>query len=323
MKEFKDKLKELLLEYNNISPEKLEKELSKKNLFVSANAIRGYLNGIAPKSIEYYMNLASFFNVSPLYLIDNNIENRDFNNIDIGKELNLSDESIKNIKNVKDKKILNYFFENSNFSMLIYQFSLFFNIEKIINYDLKIILYVCDIFEYIMECNKTGKQNNLDEYFTKCDNAINSIVNFTNNTEFFDPSDSKYDLFSQAYEAFKDSFYSNWIEDDSECSDLCGYCDDMLDLFDEITKKYELYSKIIKLNIDNLIYNYIYELENVYDVSLSSIDYTEILGKYIKHLNKFEPINKDIKNSYNIVKQKLNKQEEKNKQKLNKLKKAD
>ncbi len=139
MKEFKEKLQELIKEHNNISPENLEKELDNMNLFVSANAIRGYLKGKFPKNMEYYFNLAKYFNVSPLYLIDNNIENKEsIENIQVGQQLLLSDKSIDNIKKSpmksKNKLIEGDFFKKTSFFIEMNQDLKEFK-EKLDNYN--------------------------------------------------------------------------------------------------------------------------------------------------------------------------------------------
>ena len=153
MKEFKVKLKELMKEHNNISPEKLEKELENMNLFVSANAVRGYLKGKFPKNMEYYFNLAQYFNVSPMYLIDNKVSNKNCDNIKMGETLELSDKALDRIKNVSNKKMQNYFFETFQYDDFIKNLDLYYKVQKIINYDLMLILYICDIWEYIVDRN--------------------------------------------------------------------------------------------------------------------------------------------------------------------------
>jgi len=286
MKEFKEKLKELMEEHNNISPEKLEKELENMNLFVSANAIRGYLKGKFPQNMEYYLNLAKYFNVSPMYLIDNKVLNRNCNNIDIGKKLELSDKALDKIKNVSNKKMQNYFFETFQYENFIKDLDLYYKIQRILNYDLKLILYICDIWEYIVDRNNKNKQEELREYFDKCDNAVVNIIHFTDNTIFFDPSDSKYELFRDEYRLVKNDIFNGKLE----LGD--GKLEGLIDLFEEIHQKYKMYSKIIKLNITDNINKYLYAYEKMYDISLGSEDYAKMFGKYIKHINS------DIREDY-------------------------
>lgn len=292
MREFREKLKELMKEHNNISPEKLEKELEKNSLFVSANAIRGYLKGKYPQNMQYYFNLAEYFKVSPMYLIDNNVTNRNCSNIEVGKELGLSDIAINMIKSIDDKSMLNYFLKNFDFKRFIDDLRLYYQIEKILNYDLKIIIYICDIWEYILDRKERNKQEDLKEYFNKYDDAVFNIVNFNENTSFFDPSDSKYDLFKEAYISLKNDIFNKQIEYGGENVRLQDKLEELLDLHEEISERYEMYSKIIKLSITDMMNSFLYYFEKMYNVTLGSEDYKEMFGKYIEYINS------DIREDY-------------------------
>ena len=221
-----------------------------------------------------------------MYLIDNKVSNRNCDNIEMGKSLELLDKALDKIKNVSNKKMQNYFLETFEYDNFIKNLDLYYKIQKILNYDLKLIIYICDIWEYIVDRNNENKQEDLKEYFNKCDNAVENIINFTEDTIFFDPSDSKYDLFEAEYNSVKDDIFNGKLELGN------GELEGLIDLFFEIDEKYQMYSKIIKLNITDNINKYLYAYEKMYDISLGSEDYAKMFGKYIKHINS------DIREDY-------------------------
>ena len=99
MKTYAEKLKELLKEHN-MNYLQLEKALIDNNGYntVTRQTISNHCNGKDP-NLSIIMKLAKFFNESPMYLIDDTIENKDsIENIEIGKLLDLSDTALNNIK---------------------------------------------------------------------------------------------------------------------------------------------------------------------------------------------------------------------------------
>lgn len=259
---------------------------------IAISSLRNYENGRFPDTIQLKI-IKKYYDVTYEYLLDDECENRTNKTIEIGTALNLSDNSIKKIKDVEEKEILNIFFECFNFKEFIKNIDLYYKINKIINYDLQLILYICDIWEYILDRNKEGKQEDLKEYFDKCNNAVTNIINFTEDTLFFDPSDSKYDLFRDKYESLKNIIFNEKIDGGRMNIDVQNELEELLDLFEEISQKYKMYSKIIKLNITDMINNFLVPIEKMYNITLGSEDYTKMFGKYIKHINS------DIKEDYN------------------------
>jgi len=130
MKEFAEKLKELR-EEKGLSPEELSKKLEKANMYISPNSIRNYENGIFPKEVGTYNKLANFFNVTPNYLFDKNIENKSYENIEISKLINLSDKSINNLKEVTNNGV-NYFIENIGIKDFSEYLEIYTKIQKFI-----------------------------------------------------------------------------------------------------------------------------------------------------------------------------------------------
>lgn len=116
MKTYAEKLKELLKEHK-LNYLQLEKELIDEDGYttVTRQTISNHCKGKDPH-LSIIMKLAKFFNVSPMYLIDDTIENKDsIENIEIGKVLDLSDTALNNIKQAS-KESKNLLVENTFFT---------------------------------------------------------------------------------------------------------------------------------------------------------------------------------------------------------------
>ncbi len=113
MIEFKDRLKELMKEYN-LSPEKLEDNLkkfskdTKKDCNISRNTIRNYLKGnTPPKSFERIEDLARYFNVSTDYIQGLTDEpSTDVKVKEIYAKYGLTEENLKHLETYKKDKLL-------------------------------------------------------------------------------------------------------------------------------------------------------------------------------------------------------------------------
>lgn len=108
-----EKLKKLR-ESKGISQNKLIEELAEKqNVNVAISSIRNYENINSPRipQGEVLLALARYYDVNLEYLIDDNITTYKKENLDIGKKLGLTDESIKNLKEITNrpmKKRINF-----------------------------------------------------------------------------------------------------------------------------------------------------------------------------------------------------------------------
>ena len=275
---FSEKMK-LLREEKGITQQQASDEMG-----IAISSLRNYENGRLPDTVQLKI-IKNYYDVTYEYLLDDQCENRTSENVEIGIQFGLSDKSIEALKNSKEKNILNNFFEYSEFPKFIKYLNLYYEINKLITYDLKLILYICDIWEYILDRAKQGKQEDLKDYFNKCDNAVNNIINFTENTPFFEASDSKYDLFRHTYNALKKIIFNKKIDVIKMTSYAQTNLEELLDLFEEIEEKYQMYSKLIKLNINEIINNFLIPMEKMYDITLGSQDYIKMFGKYIKHIN--------------------------------------
>lgn len=113
---FSKRLKELR---GNMSQEQLAKKLG-----VSRGSISFYENGDRTPDILFLDSVSKYFEVSTDYLLGYS-EAKNDNNINISKELHLSDKSIENLRNIKNSLlsnfILNFILENKKMlSLLIY-----------------------------------------------------------------------------------------------------------------------------------------------------------------------------------------------------------
>ena len=250
---------------------------------IAISSLRNYENGKIPETVQLKI-IKNYYNVPYEYLLDDDCENKNEKNVIIGKELQLSDYSINNIKRIKEKDILNEFLGYYWSYDIIENTSLYYKINNILKYDFQLIISIKDIWEYIKDTNRNKKTEDLEEYFTKYDKSINNIIEFTENTIFFDASDSIYDLFKEEYYNIKDIIFNSKIEDN-----LLDY---FFELFEEIRNKYIMYSKIIKLNITDSINRFLRQYEDKYNIGVGSPQYDEMLGKYIKYLNS------DLKKRY-------------------------
>lgn len=95
--------------------EKLQKTMNNKKISIEnlvektgigETTIRDYLKGNQPKSLYFVNKLAEALDVSTMYLADDRITNDNYTKADIGEELNISDEAIKKIQEVK--KIIHF-----------------------------------------------------------------------------------------------------------------------------------------------------------------------------------------------------------------------
>lgn len=175
MKTYAEKLKELLKEHN-YNYLQLEKELTDKDGYttVTRQTISNHCNGKDPH-LSIIMKLAKFFNVSPMYLIDDTIENKDsIENIEIGKVLELSDTALNNVKQAS-KESKNLLVENTFFTSTTTFIEMIRDIKE--------------LNKLALDCNKLNttfeeKLANLDSLQNKCNSfhvkfhKIPSVFNF-------------------------------------------------------------------------------------------------------------------------------------------------
>lgn len=258
-------------------------------IHIAISSLRNYEAGRFPDTVQL-KEIKKYYQVPYEYLLDDECNNKKEETLKIGTELKLTDTSIKKIKSANAKSdALNFFLENINLLEFTNQINEYMIIQSITNYDLPMLLYICDISEYILDRIKKHKQEDLKEYFEKCDEAIKYITNFTRtsyNRSFFNPSDSCYDLFEQSYFSLKNTIFSNDTEDASEIQEsLQAELSDLLDLYNDVFHNFDTYKKITNFSISEAFRKFRNSMENEEDMGIGSKHYKKILGKYIEHLN--------------------------------------
>ena len=208
MKTYAEKLKELLKEHK-LNYLQLEKELINEDGYttVTRQTISNHCNGKDPH-LSIIMKLAKFFNVSPMYLIDDTIENKDsIENIEIGKVLDLSDTALNNIKQAS-KESKNLLVENTFFTST----TTFIEMIK----DIK------TLSKLALDYNKLDttfeeKLNNLDSLQNKCNrfhvkfHGIPDVFNFFDSIAMYNTlSTSKENIIKREYNA--DIIYTTTLD---------------------------------------------------------------------------------------------------------------
>ncbi len=149
-----------LREEKGISQNKLIEELKEKqNINVAISSIRNYENVKAPRipQGDVLLALARYYDVTLEYLIDDNITTYKKENLNIGKELKLTDKSIENIKRINNE----YY---NLFDDLLNEYIFTEFIEYFLEYTLINTFrdeFVADTFEYSYNSN-----NKKIEYFS-------------------------------------------------------------------------------------------------------------------------------------------------------------
>ena len=101
-----------------LTQEKLLEQLPFK---LSLSALRNYENVKNPRipTRDILQKLADFYNVDIGYILDDSIENTTRENINLNKELKLTDKSISILKTIRNSKMLNFFLENIDINALL------------------------------------------------------------------------------------------------------------------------------------------------------------------------------------------------------------
>lgn len=147
-----EKLKKLR-ESKGISQNKLIEELAEKqNVNVAISSIRNYENINSPRipQGEVLLALARYYDVNLEYLIDDNITTYKKENLDIGKNLSLTDEVIDSIyefKSLEQIDIFNEFVSNDIMYNLLPRFKAIKELTSFIYHTRNIILLISDGME--------------------------------------------------------------------------------------------------------------------------------------------------------------------------------
>lgn len=267
--EFKDKLKEEL-ETRGLSPEQLATNL---NNTITGRTIRKYTDGkIKSPSKSSLKILADYFDVDISYFADDSIPNKTKTNIDIYKELKLTDLTITNIKTIIDNDDCISAFNKLLENLKIKENTI--NIYKLISYT-AMFEKLAEIYNVVKLENKIYQLLNTNNY-----KEINIILNIFN--ELFKELD--FYVLPSKFKKDKCIFEGNDTYKDTSLINIEKTYKELVKFFNE--KKYEEfkynYYKVVKAIKD-------YRIELFYRIK--SIKY-EIMEEIL------ETVNKIVKNVY-------------------------
>ena len=165
-----------------------ETKLNQENFAKKYNIALGTLKKYESKdidnpSLEFLTKYVNIFNVSYDYLLDDNIENRIKDNVNIGEVLHLSDKSIKNLKNIPHKAFdlllsSNYFSEING--LLDFYFKLKYLLNKLENlYNIKI--SKDELYNFVEEIYEISYENNS---VCDLDNIYDSLLTIKSNFDY-------------------------------------------------------------------------------------------------------------------------------------------
>lgn len=97
---FSDKIKELRKEKG------VSQDIASKKMNMAISSLRNYENGRLPDT-EQLRKIQQYYNVPYEYLLNDNCTTKDYNNMQVSKELGLSDEAISNLKKFQMVKVEN------------------------------------------------------------------------------------------------------------------------------------------------------------------------------------------------------------------------
>lgn len=97
---FSDKIKELRKEKG------VSQDIASKKMNMAISSLRNYENGRIPDT-EQLRKIQQYYNVPYEYLLNDDCTTKDYNNMQVSKELGLSDEAISNLKKFQMLKVEN------------------------------------------------------------------------------------------------------------------------------------------------------------------------------------------------------------------------
>lgn len=163
---------------------KLNQESFAKKYNIALGTLKKYESkDIENPSLEVLTKYVNIFNVSYDYLLDDNIENRIKDNVNIGEVLHLSDKSIKNLKNIPHKAFdlllsSNYFSEING--LLDFYFKLKYLLNKLENlYNIKI--SKDELYNFVEEIYEISYENNS---VCDLDNIYDSLLTIKSNFDY-------------------------------------------------------------------------------------------------------------------------------------------
>lgn len=326
-----------LREEKGLSQEQLIDELHKKQgEKIAISSIRNYENVNNPRipQGQILLALSRYYNVSLEYLLDDSINNRKQNNIDIGKQLKLSDNAISSIacphaQNNIDE--LDFFLSSFGFYSLLEKFRIIEELKVLkeyINYD----LYIKGGFgdEGFIDEKKIEISNNGNLYIGIPKKKLISIAEKVLN-EYISPLEYFYDNYGyrddsydyteitedeiykkiKSYEKkiilLKKYFYYLTEKLSIEFDVIFNYISCMYDILNKgkkMSKKNRCYYKSILVTNSEIFYSY---LDICRDINSNIKYYNFTLKEDLDYIINYETKNLNYKHIINEIKNKYGK----------------
>lgn len=269
---FYEKIKNLREEHN------LTQEAFAKRLDISLNALKNYEDkeiGRIPNS-EVLQRISERFNVSTDYLLHDEITNKHYNNIKIGEELSLTDESINILRGIKNTHNINIKAESINLSNTLDLFIKNINLpELMVNIELlqllsemynSIVLPLSTLAtnqDFMINCIKSKNNNGLNKIFNEYAFLLNQLTNYINDfykiTPFYHTEKINCDLVNQYFEELKNNVFDGKLSKDygkTYIEGLSEYQNSIFDIANTLSNDIQLQeykiNKIIMHFVENL-----------------------------------------------------------------------
>ena len=305
---FADKMKELR-KIKGKSQEQASNEMG-----IAISTLRNYENGRLPDT--YLLKIIKdYYNVPYEYLLDDECENIEPENVMIGEQLGLSDINIQEIKDIVEDKLskeLNHFLEGIEIYSIIRKLYYIENIDYQIRENLSIVYSLRNLERHIKNATKKVEKKEIENLLKLVQYKLKEFIDFTYSYEKHGidfVSDSSYEILDEELENIIEIYEDNELEDlESEFIEYEDLCNEIINkmITNEKFYKYEikqaiddfLHKKVPNINDINLVYNP--EIDIYYKYMENS--FPEYILKEIRGIIKNEKISSSIDiSNYNIL----------------------
>lgn len=261
-----------LREENNLTQEEFANRLE-----ISLNAVKNYEDkekGRIPNT-DTILKISEKFNVSTDYLLHDEITNRHYDNIKIGEELSLTDESIEILRGIKDTHNFNIKAESINLSNRLDLFIKKVNLSELI-VNIELLQWLSEMYngivipltglakehKSIIKSIKNKNDNSIKELFKKYELLLSDLENYTNDfyklTTFYIENKIDYELAKKYFKKLRLNAVKGILSKDKGKTYLEGlseYQNVILDIANNLRNDIELQEYKINKTIMNFTEN--------------------------------------------------------------------
>lgn len=204
-------------EENNLTQEEFADKLG-----ISVNAVKNYEDKEKERipSTDILLTISRKFGVSTDYLLHDEISNRHYNDIKIGEELSLTDESIEILRGIKDTHNFNIRAESIDLSNRLDLFIKKVNLPELM-VNIELLQWLSEMYNgiviplsglakeqnLIIKSIKNKDENSLKELFKKYEMLLSDLENYTNDfykiTTFYIENKIDYEKAKKHFEELK------------------------------------------------------------------------------------------------------------------------